>query len=117
MEHPPAAAATNLAAIAAVATLSATVIVIAFGVIATSGTYGSRMAWLLGVAMPLLTTSMIMSWLARRAASAGPSLGRRVARPVFLAALSLLGIPPAYTATVLAVYAFLFAHHGLSCLS
>jgi hypothetical protein len=117
-EHPPDAApalaviATDLAALAAAAALTAAVIVIAFGVIATSGTFGVRMAWLLGVAMPLLAVSTTLSWLARR--TAAPSFGRRIGRPVFLAALSLFSIPFAFAVTVLAVYAFLFVHDALT---
>jgi hypothetical protein len=113
------------ASVAAVATLTAAVTVIGFGVIAASGVYGSRMAWLLGGAMPLLATTMILSWLARRTtarpttarrrtARTGPSLGRRLSRPVFLTALSLFGIPAAFAVSVLAVYALLFVHDGLS---
>ncbi len=64
-------------AAAALLTLTAAALVIVFGVIATSGVYGRRMAWLLGVAAPLLATSMGLSWLARprpgRHGMAGPS--------------------------------------------
>jgi len=54
------------AAGAALLALAAAVLVILFGVIATSGVYGSRLAWLLGVALPLLALSVVLSWVARR---------------------------------------------------
>jgi hypothetical protein len=71
------------------------------------------MAWLLGVALPLLATSMILCWLARRA-PAGSSLGQRASRSVFLTAPSLFGLPLAFAVTVFAVCALLFVHDGLS---
>jgi hypothetical protein len=110
--RPPGAA----PAAAALLTLTAAVGVIAFGVIATSGVYGSRMAWLLGVALPLLATSMILSWLARRALVGAAWRGRRVNDAVFLSALSLFGIPLALAVTAFAAYALLFARHGVSLL-
>jgi hypothetical protein len=111
-------------AAAALLTLSAAVTVIAFGVIATSGVYGSRMAWLLGVALPLSATSMLLSWRAVHAParvrpdglSAGRADGRRVGRVAFLAAALLVGIPFACTLVLLAVDVLLFALHGLSSL-
>ena len=103
-------------AAAALLTLTAAALVIVFGVIATSGVYGRRMAWLLGVAAPLLATSMGLSWLARRALAGTVWRGRRVNDVVFLSALSLFGIPPALAVTALAAYALLFALHGVSLL-
>ena len=120
-EHRPLGAAP---AAAALLTLAAAVVVIAFGVIATSGVYGSRMAWLLGVALPLLATSMLLSCLAvrapARARSDGPRRppddGRRVGRVIFVIAALLLGIPLALALVLLAVDALLFALHGVSLL-
>jgi hypothetical protein len=118
--RPPAAA----PAAAAVLTLTASVVVFAFGVIATSGVYGSRMAWLLGVALPLLAASMLLSWLALRAPaparpdglSAVPDDGRRVGRVVFMTAALLVGMPFALALALLVVNALLFALHGISLL-
>jgi hypothetical protein len=77
-------------------------VVIIFGVIATSGVYGSRMAWLLGVALPLLATTAWLSWLAFRLPT------RR--------ALAFLGLPAAFAALLLSAYALIFAVHGISLL-
>ena len=112
MSPPPGAA----PAAAALLTLTAAAIVIVFGVIATSGVYGCRMAWLLGVAVPLLAASMALSWLARRALAGAAWRGRRVNDVVFLSAFSLFGIPSALAVTALAVYVLLFALHGVSLL-
>ncbi len=117
--HPPGAAHA-----AALLTLTVAALVIAFGVIATSGVYGSRMAWLLGVALPLLATSMLLSRAAVRAPARArpdgprrpPDDGRRVGRVVFVSAALLFGIPFALALVLLAVDALLFALHGVSLL-
>jgi hypothetical protein len=108
-------------AAAALVTLTAAVVVIAFGVIATSGVYGSRMAWLLGVALPLLAASMLLSWLAVRTSSrarpndpaAVPAHGSGVGRVVFASAALLFAIPFALAALLLVFYAVLMVLHGL----
>jgi hypothetical protein len=113
-----------LAGVAALVALVAAVLVIVFGVLATSGVYGSRLAWLLGVALPLLALTMLLAWLSlggprriRPETHLAPVDRRyRVGRGVLLVASSLLGIPLALAATLLAVYASLFAAHGLSLL-
>jgi membrane protein YqaA with SNARE-associated domain len=110
--RPPGAA----PAAAALLTLTAAVVVIVFGVIATSSVYGGRMAWLLGVALPLLAASMVLSWLARRALAGTAWRGRRVNDAVFFSALSLFGIPPALAVIALAAYGLLLARHGVSLL-
>jgi hypothetical protein len=111
--------------VAAIVTLSAAVMVIVFGVIATSGVYGSRLAWLLGVALPLLALTMLLSWVsmpaharpgARAHHGTGPATHSRrekIARAVFLTALSLLGIPLALATLLLAAYALVFVVHGV----
>jgi hypothetical protein len=112
------------AAGAALLTLVAAVLVILLGVIATSGVYGSRLAWLLGVALPLLALSMGLAGLACRLwttsrrddPSAGPETGRRISQTVFTAAAAIFGVPFALATMVLAAYALLFALHGISLL-
>lgn len=124
MLHRPAAPGSMSAAVAALLTLVAALVVIVFGVIATTGVYGSRLAWLLGVALPLLATSMVLSRVAVRATArvqpglspAGPAPGRRVSQVMFAAAALLFGIPIALAATLLGAYALLFALHGISLL-
>ena len=41
----------------------AAVVVFILGVVVTSGVYGSRMAWLLGVVMPLIAGAATFAWL------------------------------------------------------
>ena len=107
---------------AAQALLLAAVVVIALGVIATSGVYGSRMAWLLGVAMPLLALSVLCAWLSgRRRPPAFPSPSAspadvRTGRAVLVSAAVLLGIPVALTAMLLTTYGVIFVVHGISLL-
>ena len=116
--------ATAAAGASALMTLVSAVLVIVFGVLATSGVYGSRLAWLLGVALPLLALTMLLAWLSL----GGPRWTRpethmapgdrhyRVRRGVLLVATSLFGIPFVLAMTLLAVYAFLFVAHGVSLL-
>jgi hypothetical protein len=111
----------TVAGIGASVTLTAASFVLLFGVVATAGVYGSRVAWLCGVAMPLLALTMLLARLSmvRPAWSAGhghpPPDGRRaqVGRGLFLVALSLFGLPCVFVAAVLSVDAFLIAVHGL----
>jgi hypothetical protein len=105
----------------ALVTLTAALVVIAFGVIATSGVYGSRMGWLLGAALPLLATSMLLSWLAVRATSRArseglPAHGSVVGRVVFASASLLFAIPFALAALLLVLYGVIMVLHGLSSL-
>jgi hypothetical protein len=115
---------TTTAGIASVVTLMAALFVILFGVLATSGVYGSRLAWLLAVALPLLALTMLLASLSLR--------GRRRARPfvhvapgdrhdqagrgVLLVAASLCGLPLALAAMLLLTYAVFFVAHGLRLL-
>jgi hypothetical protein len=122
--HLRAPAGARSAAGAALLALAAAVLVILFGVAATSGVYGSRLAWLLGVALPLLAVSVVLSWEARRlwardqgdGPSAGPNTGRKLNQVVLTAAAALFGIPFALVTMLLAAYALLFAVHGISLL-
>ncbi|MFZ0250597.1 MAG: hypothetical protein WAL61_11690 [Acidimicrobiales bacterium] len=105
-------------------TLNLAVTVIVFGVLVTTGVYGSRMAWLCGVALPLLALTMVLSWLsvpppARAALRTRPATGsrrQRIARGVFLTALSLFGLPLVLALLLLAALALVGVFHGLSLL-
>jgi len=107
-------------------TFTAAVLVIVFGVLATSGVYGSRMAWLVGVALPLLATTMLLSWSAARAATragqgptrspGGPGRVVDVRRVCFVTALVLIGVPVVLAGALLSVYALIFVLHGISLL-
>jgi hypothetical protein len=113
--------ATTCAGIASVVTLMAALFVILFGVLATSGVYGSRLAWLLAVALPLLVVTMLLASLslgARRRARPFPPVAsghrnERAGRGVFLVAASLFGLPLALAAMLLLTDAVLFVAHGL----
>jgi hypothetical protein len=130
--------ATTTAGVASVVTLTAALFVLLFGVLATSGVYGSRLAWLL-VALPLLALTMLLASLSLGGRSlggrslGGPSLGGpRWARPfhnvasgdrhdqagrgVFLVAASLFGLPLAFAAILLLTDTVFFVAHGLSLL-
>ncbi len=107
----------------ALLTFAAAALVIVFGVIATSGVYGSRLAWLVAVALPLLATTMLLSWLATRAAprarrgpASSPGKGVDLRKLLFVAALALVGIPVALAVALLSVYALIFVVHGISLL-
>jgi len=107
-------------------TFTAAVLVIIFGVLATSGVYGSRMAWLVGVALPLLAMTMLGSWSATRAATCAgqgptPSSGGQgrvvdVRQVLFVTALVLIGVPVVLAGALLSVYALIFVLHGISLL-
>jgi hypothetical protein len=110
----------------ALLSLTGAVAVLVFGVIATSGVYGSRLAWLLGVVLPLLATSMLLSLLARRASAptrARPIVdpvprarARRASHVVFMSAAVLFGLPLALAALLLGVEGLFFAVHGITLL-
>jgi hypothetical protein len=95
-------------------------LVIAFGVIVTSGTYGSRLAWFLGVAVPVLALSALLAWLPTRrrpasgsAAHAAPGTAV-IRRVVFVGTLVLVGAPAALAAMLLTTYGVFFVAHGIS---
>ena len=97
-------------------------VVIVLGVIATTGVYGSRMAWLLGVACPLLAVAALLAWRATRlrASHGSPAGGTRhgvaVPRLLLVASLVLLGIPAGLAAVLLSVYALILVVHGIGLL-
>jgi hypothetical protein len=107
-------------------TFTAAALVIIFGVIATSGVYGSRMAWLVGVALPLLAMTVLLSWSATRSAvragpgptpsPGGPGRVVDIRKMLLVAALVLIGIPVALAGALLSVYALIFVLHGISLL-
>jgi hypothetical protein len=118
------APATTTTGIASVVTLMAALFVILFGVLATSGVYGSRVAWLLGVALPLLAITMVLAWLSlggpRRVRSflhvTSGDRRDRAGRTVLLVAATLFGLPLAFAAMLLLTYAVFFVAHGLTLL-
>jgi hypothetical protein len=100
----------------ALLTFTGAVCVIAFGVIATSGVYGSRLAWLLGIAFPLLALTIGLSWFAARAPARADHGRVDMPRVLFVTAVVLLAIPLGCALALLSVYALLFVLHGVSML-
>ena len=106
---------------ASLATLVTALLVIVFGVLATSGVYGSRLAWLLGVALPLLAITMLLTRLSSggspvvRGGTRHPTEGptRRVGRGVFVVAFSFFALPAVLVGAGLAAYALLFAVYAV----
>jgi hypothetical protein len=116
---------TTLAASAAV-TLAGGLGVILFGVVLTHGVYGSRMAWLLGVAFPLLAIAAGLAFAAAKlgansgmAETTRPEYGgqansrdsRNQVRTVGFVSILLIAIPLALAGVLLASYALLVATH------
>ncbi len=110
----------------AMLTFSVAMLIVVFGVVASSGVYGSRMAWLLGIALPLLVATVLLARTAARSTARAhggpsPSPGRHPgsgfgARMVLVASVVLLGIPVALAGALLSVYALFFVAHGVSLL-
>ena len=111
-------------------TLAGAIEVFLFGVLWTHGVYGSRMAWLLGVVLPLLTIS---AGLALTAARYGVDAGRSstesvqhgtdprsrhggrdprsAPRAVGVVSLVLIGTPVVFAVLLLATYGLIFVSH------
>jgi hypothetical protein len=108
-----------LGAAAALAFLGA-VVVFLFGVILAGGVYGSRLAWLLGVVLPLLVLGALF---ARVAANIGGSIGAGSAtghvvtserlRRFSVICLALVAVPFALAALLLFVYGVAFVLFGV----
>jgi hypothetical protein len=102
---------------AALLTFMGAMLIIVFGVVATSGVYGSRMAWLLGVALPLLAFTALLSWLALRSSRqdsrpepGGPPDTRKM---LLVTSLVIVGIPLVLALMLLGTYALFFVSHAL----
>ena len=96
---------------ASLLTLAAALAVLALGVIVTSGVYGSRMAWLLGVVVPLLVATVLLSRLGLRAA---PSTdGKRIGQAVFVSTAALVGVPLFLLTVLFIIDALLLALRGI----
>jgi len=108
--------------------LIAAATVFLLGVIWTRGVYGSRMAWLLGVVLPLLALAAVLAFAAgrygvkadsvdaERATLPGSRDGdgrRRGARVVGVASLILVGIPFVFAGMLVLTYGLLFIVHWL----
>ena len=106
-------------------TLVAAIEVILFGVIWTHGVYGSRMAWLGGVALPLLVITAALAWAGARpgpTADGGMADGvsnagtthrdrRSAPRTIGITSLVLVGIPVAFFLLLLMTYGLIFVSH------
>ena len=108
-----------------VVTLVAAIEVILFGVIWTDGVYGSGMAWLGGVALPLLGITAALAWAGARpgpTADSGMANGvssagmthrdrRSAPRAIGITSLALVGIPAAFFLLLLMTYGLIFVSH------
>jgi hypothetical protein len=91
-----------------------------FGVIVTSGVYGARMAWLLGVVLPLLVLAALFAGLAAKVSESsvdgGPG-GQVVSsmrlRRFAVISLGLVAVPFAIAGLFLLVYGVIFTVYGL----
>ena len=111
-------------------TFVAAIEVLLFGVLWTHGVYGSRMAWLLGVVLPLLAVTALLALTAARYGSSAHrgSMGavqpggvggahrggrnpRSAPRAVGVLSLVLIGIPIAFAGLLLLTYGLLFFIH------
>jgi hypothetical protein len=100
--------------VAAGCALTGAVTVFILGVIATSGTYGSRMAWLLGVTLPLLALAAGLFWLCSVVASRrGDSSTTQVRNVLTLFALTAFAVPFVIALVIASVYGLLFALDGV----
>ena len=106
-------------------TLVAAIESILFGVIWTHGVYGSRMAWLGGVALPLLVVASALAWTGARPrpdADGGTADGvsragtthrdrRSAPRTIGITSLVLVGIPVAFFLLLAMTYGLIFVSH------
>jgi hypothetical protein len=95
-----------LSVCAGVAGLSAAAVFL-FGVIFTSGVYSSRVAWLLGVVVPLLGGAALFAWLSSKMMTR--EAPRKGLRTMALVCLGLISIPIALALLGLFVHLLLFA--------
>lgn len=118
--------------VCAALTLVGAIEVFLFGVVWTHGVYGSRMAWLAGVVLPLLAITVGLAWAATRfranaaqgnaEAFDGMDRGshhpvlrdrRHAPRAIGIVSLVLIGIPLALAALLLLTYGLIFVSHWL----
>ena len=108
-------------ALSAAATFVGAVVVFVTAVVWTDAVYGTRVAWFLGVVVPLLALTAGLSWLASRPQPAQEDRDARTAgtRPcrarattgLFGVSLLLLAIPAALAAMLLLVDGVLIVLH------
>lgn len=88
-----------------------------FGVIVTSGVYGSRMAWLLGVVLPLFVLAALFAGLAAKVSESSGDGGQVVSsvrlRRFAVISLGLVAVPFAIAGLFLLVYGVIFTVYGL----
>jgi hypothetical protein len=111
------------------ATFVGAIEVFLFGVLWTQGVYGSRMAWLFGVVLPLLAVTACLGFTAARYGNADrssaeavpqgpmgrPHLGyrnpRSAPRLVGMVSLVLIGIPFAFAGVLVVTYGLIVVSH------
>lgn len=119
--------ANNVLAMGAALALVGAIGVFVFGVVWTHGVYGSRMAWLVGVVLPLLAVAAGLALAAARhgvIADSGHTEGvqsgrsdgghrdrRGALKVVGVTSLVLFGVPFALAGLLLLTYGLLFVRH------
>ncbi len=111
-----------LASVAVAAFVGAAAIFVV-AVVSTNAVYGTRMAWFVGLVLPLLVVAAGSSWWALRSQRAGEAAAAEVAsaRPfrvrvvagLFRVCVVLIAIPFVFAAAILLVYGLLFVVHSL----
>jgi hypothetical protein len=106
----PPAGADLVLGISGLVVLLAALVVISTGIIATDAVYGTRVAWLLSVAMPLLVVAAVLSGAAMRRARRRGLSSRwvRMTSAVLWVAGGLALAPVAFLILIGLFYGFLF---------
>jgi hypothetical protein len=106
-------------------TLVGAIEVFLFGVVWTHGVYGSRIAWLGGVVLPLLAIAAVLAWAGTRLkllvdgahtevitnAETTQRDRRTAPRAIGIMSLTLIGIPVAFALLLLAAYSLALVSH------
>jgi hypothetical protein len=88
------------------------ILVFLFGVVFTSGVYGSRIAWLLGVSIPLLVFSLVLATGAFNLYGRNDPIGKTSRNDGVKVSKTIAGISAALIATPFAIAAMLFCAYG-----
>ena len=87
------------------------VVVLLLGVILTTGVYGSRMAWLVGVGLSMLGLTAMSTWLASMVEPR--TSAKRYLRVASLVALAFIAIPFVLAGLLLVAYLLLLIRYEI----
>jgi hypothetical protein len=88
------------------------ILVFLFGVVFTSGVYGSRIAWLLGVSIPLLVIALVLATGAVKLDGRDDPIGKTNRIDGVKVSKTITGISAALIATPFAIAAMLLCAYG-----